>query len=89
MIEARLAPRAVHSGTGRLQSLTTARAETHHRSARCATLRGDLRLQRSTGRKLTEGHLSGPQRRTAIRSIWVLSTAVTVTRHVALLFGMR
>jgi hypothetical protein len=34
---------------------------------------GDLRLQRSIGREPTEGHLSGPQRRTAIRSIWVLS----------------
>jgi len=34
---------------------------------------GDLRLQRSTGREPTEGHLSGPQLRTAIRSIRVLS----------------
>ena len=34
---------------------------------------GDLRLQRSIGREPTEGHLSGPQLRTAIRSIWVLS----------------
>ena len=34
---------------------------------------GDLRLQRSIGREPTEGHFSGPQRRTATRSIWVLS----------------
>ena len=34
---------------------------------------GDLRLQRSIGREPTQDDLSGPQCRTATRSIWVLS----------------